>query len=202
MIKLIDAAKWYAQMPHQIAAWNWLQGELTPEQLAEFESMYRAAPEPKAPLPPPWLAPSLKLIKPFEGLRLQSYRCPAGIPTIGYGTTRIKNGPVRMGMTITEQEAEELLAHDVEQLFGPGVLALIPPASKWRPNQVAALVSFAYNLGLGALEQSTLRRRLVAGEDPCTVVRQELPKWVHAGEAVLAGLVRRREAEIALFCSQ
>ncbi len=98
--------------------------------------------------------------------------------------------------------ADELLQDEVENLFGPGVLQLVPLAKTWKSNQLAALISFAYNVGLGAFEESTLRKRLLAGEDPCTVVKQELPRWVHAGEAVLAGLERRRNAEIALFCGE
>ena len=202
-IRLSDAAKWDSREPHQLAAWNWLQEQLSEEALQEFGVLYRAAPNPKTPLPPPWLAPSLKLIREYEGCRLTAYPDPGtgGAPwTIGWGATRTKDGPVRRDQAITQQEADDLLVHDVEQLFGPGVLSLIPAAAKWRPNQIAATTSFAYNVGLGALEESTVRKRLLAGEDPCTVVREELPKWVHAGEAVLAGLERRRKAEVELFC--
>lgn len=199
-IHLGDAARWYKAQPHQLAAWNWLEQQLTAQQLTEFAELYRAAPATKPLLPPPWLPSALKLIKEFEGCRLEAYKDAAGVPTIGYGTTRYMDAAVRMTDTISQDMAEELLANDVEHLFGPGVLALLPLASKWRREQVAALVSFAYNLGLGALEESTLRKRLLAGEDPCTVVRQELPKWVYAGEAVLPGLERRRAAEIELFC--
>lgn len=199
-IHLGDAARWYKAQPHQLAAWNWLEQQLSAQQLTEFAELYRAAPATKPLLPPPWLPSALKLIKEFEGCRLEAYKDAAGVPTIGYGTTRYMDAAVRMTDTISQDMAEELLANDVEHLFGPGVLALLPLASKWRREQVAALVSFAYNLGLGALEESTLRKRLLAGEDPCTVVRQELPKWVYAGEAVLPGLERRRAAEIELFC--
>lgn len=199
-IHLGDAARWYKAQPHQLAAWNWLEQQLTAQQLTEFAELYRAAPDAKPPQPSPWLSSALKLIKEYEGLRLEAYKDAAGVPTIGYGTTRYMDAPVRMSDKISQAMAEELLANDVQNLFGPGVLALLPLASKWRREQVAALISFAYNLGLGALEESTLRKRLLAGEDPCTVVRQELPKWVHAGEAVLPGLERRRAAEIELFC--
>jgi GH24 family phage-related lysozyme (muramidase) len=202
LIQLRDAAKWFKAQPHQLAAWDWLQGQLSKEQLDEFAELYRAAAEQKS-LPPPWLNPALKIIREFEGCKLTSYPDPGtgGAPwTIGWGSTRTKDGSVRQGMTITQQEADQLLADGVEQLFGPGVLALLPPAAKWRPNQVAAIVSFAWNVGLGALEDSTLRRRIVAGEPAETAVREELPKWCHAGEAVLAGLERRRAAEVALFC--
>lgn len=200
MIHLRDAAKWYRAESHQLAAWNWLQEQLSKETLEEFAELYRAAPPEKAMLPPPWLEPALKIIKEFEGCRLEAYKDAAGVPTIGYGTTRYLDAPVRMSDKISHAMAEELLLNDVEHLFGPGVLSLLPMAAKWKPNQIAALTSFAYNLGLGALETSTLRSRLLAGQDPCTVVREELPRWVHAGEAVLPGLERRRAAEVQLFC--
>jgi GH24 family phage-related lysozyme (muramidase) len=200
IIQLRDAAKHHKQLPHQLAAWDWLQEQLTADTLKQFAELYRADPLAKQPLPPVWLAPALKIIREFEGCRLEAYLCPAGIPTIGWGTTRVVDGAVRMGDKISQALADELLQNEVENLFGPGVLNLLPMAKKWQANQVAALISFAYNLGLGALEESTLRKRLLAGEEPCKVVREELPRWVHAGEAVLAGLERRRAAEVALFC--
>lgn len=201
-IRLSDAARHYKELPHQLAAWNWLQQELSAEQLKEFAELYRAAPPEKSSPPPAWLAPALKLIKAFEGCRLEAYKDAAGVPTIGYGTTRYLNAPVRMSDKISQAMADELLQNDVENLFGPGLMALLPAARKWPPHQIAALVSFAYNVGLGAVEGSTLRKRLLAGEDPCTVVREELPQWCHAGEAVLAGLERRRKAEVELFCGK
>lgn len=200
IIQLRDAAKHFKQLPHQLAAWDWLQEQLDAETLKQFAELYRADPLAKQPLPPSWLTPALKIIREFEGCHLEAYRCPAGVPTIGWGTTRLMDAPVRMGDTISQALADELLQNEVENLFGPGVLHLLPLAKQWKPEQVAALISFAYNLGLGALEESTLRKRLLDGEDPCTVVKQELPRWVHAGEAVLAGLERRRAAEVALFC--
>ena len=201
MINLRDAAKWYREQPHQLAAWDWLQNALDKEKLQEFEDLYRSAPPAKEPLPPVWLSASLKLIKEFEGCRLKAYLCPAGVATIGWGTTKYQYAPVLLGDEISQEMADGLLQHDIETVFGPGVLHLIPSARSWRPEQVAAIVSFAYNIGLGALETSTLRKRLNAGEPPCSAVRQELQKWVHAGEAVLPGLQRRRNAEIALFCA-
>ena len=199
-IQLADAAKWYKAQPHQTAAWNWLQQHLNDDQLAEFAEMYRAAPAVKDSPPPAWLVPALKIIKEFEGCRLEAYKDAAGVATIGWGATRYMDAAVRMGDTITQAMADEMLANDVELLFGPGVFELLPVARSWKPEQVAALISFAYNVGLGALEESTLRRRLLAGGDACAIVREELPKWCHAGEAVLAGLERRRAAEVALFC--
>jgi GH24 family phage-related lysozyme (muramidase) len=201
VIRLTEAARFYRELPHQIAAWTALQAKVPPEALQEFEELYRSAPAVKQELPPAWLAPALRIIREFEGCRLDAYKDAAGVATIGWGATRYADAPVRMGDTITQAMADEMLTNDVETLFGPGVFELLPVARSWKPEQVAAIVCFAYNVGLGALEESTLRRRLLAGGDACTIVREELPKWCHAGEAVLAGLERRRAAEVALFCS-
>ena len=201
IIQLADAAKHYKQLSHQLAAWNWLQDQLNDDQLAEFAELYRADPPPKALPPPSWVAPAMKIIKAWEGCELDAYQCAAGVWTIGYGTTRYLDSPVRKGDKISQAMADELLSNDVETLFGPGVLQLLPMARGWHVDRIAALISFAYNVGLAALEDSTLRKRLIKGEEPCTVVRQEFAKWVHAGEAVLAGLERRRQAEIDLFCN-
>lgn len=202
VIQLRNAAKHFKELPHQLAAWDWLQGQINDQLLAEFAELYRADPMPKQLLPAAWVAPALKLIREFEGCKLKAYQCPAGVWTIGWGTTRLMDAPVRSSDTISQALADELLQNEVENLFGPGVLHLLPMAKHWKPEQVGALVSFAYNLGLGALEDSTLRKRLLANEDPCKVVREELPRWVHAGEAVLAGLERRRQAEVAMFCGE
>ena len=198
-IQLRDAAKHFKQLPHQLAAWDWLQERISKEALEQFAELYRADPVAKDPLPAAWLAPALKLIKKWEGCRLEAYRCPADVPTIGYGATRLANRAVRMGDTITQQEADEMLLHEVENLFAPGVFALLPLAKKWRGEQTAAIISFAYNVGLGALEESTLRKRLLAGEDATKVVIEELPRWNKAGNKVLEGLVNRRKDEVALF---
>lgn len=200
-IRLADAAKHYKALSHQLAAWNWLEGELTTQQLAEFAELYRADPPVKSLPPPGWLAPALKIIREFEGCKLEAYQCPAGVWTIGYGTTRYLDAPVRKGDKISHAMADELLANDVETLYGPGVLQLLPIIRGWHVERIAALISFAYNVGLAAVEESTLRKRLLRGEEPCAVVRQELAKWVHAGDVVLPGLQRRREAEINLFCN-
>jgi GH24 family phage-related lysozyme (muramidase) len=104
-----------------------------------------------------------------------------------------------MGDKITQQEADQMLLHEVESLFAPGVFELLPLAKKWRGEQVAAIISFAYNVGLGALEESTLRKRLLAGEEPNKVVIEELPRWNKGGGKVLDGLVNRRKDEVALF---
>ena len=134
----------------------------------------------------------LKLIKEFEGLRLEPYYCSSNVLTVGYGST---GAHVKQGMRITEKEAEDLLCKDLSR-FEEGVTKLITiPLNQ---EQFDALVSFVFNCGNGALEESTLRRRLNAGEDPNTVAKEELKRWTNNG---LAGLVRRRAAETELFCS-
>ena len=137
----------------------------------------------------------VELIKSFEGLVLRTYKCSSGVPTIGYGHT---GSDVVANMQITEKQAEELLRKDLRR-FEKGVCELVHvPLTQ---NEFDALVSFAFNCGLGALEESTLRRRLNAGDDKPAVFRQELVKWVNGPAGPLPGLVRRRNAEIALATS-
>lgn len=124
----------------------------------------------------------------WEGLRLKAYKCPAGVLTVGYGHT----GPdVRPGMTVTKAEAERLFSADVDR-FSSGVGRLLPGGVK--QTQFDALVSLAYNIGLGNFSRSSLLRRVKA--DPADpAIRQEFMKWVYAGGAKLPGLVGRRKAE-------
>ncbi len=132
----------------------------------------------------------LDLIKQFEGLYLNAYRCPAGVPTIGYGHT----AGVAMGQTITQQQADEYLRRDVRQ-FERAVSRLVRvPLTQ---GQFDALVSFAFNLGEGALAQSTLLRLLNDGDHAGAAA--QFDRWNKAGGRVLPGLVRRRAAERALF---
>ena len=131
----------------------------------------------------------LALLKEFEGCELTAYTCPAGVLTIGYGST----GPhVKPGMTISEAEAETLLKQDLTR-FEKGISEQINiPLDQC---EFDALVSWAFNCGLGATGDSTLRRRLNAGETKSTVFAEELPRWTSGG---MAGLVRRRDAEVKL----
>ena len=134
----------------------------------------------------------LDLIKRFEGLRLTSYLCPAKVWTIGYGST----GPhVKAGMTITEDEAEALLRKDVAR-FERGVFALVGDTTQGRFD---ALVSFAFNLGLGALQGSTLMNMHKAGNYDGAA--EQFKRWNKAGKVVLAGLTKRRLAEAELYRS-
>lgn len=139
----------------------------------------------------------LDLIKRFEGLKLTAYRCPAGVLTIGYGST----GPhVKQGMIITEAEAEALLRNDVAR-FEDGVNHIVGPCTQ---GQFDALVSFAFNLGLGALMSSTLLKRHKAGD--FARAADAFLSWNKARGAggklaVLPGLTKRRAAERHLYLS-
>lgn len=132
----------------------------------------------------------LDLIKQFEGLYLKAYRCPAGVPTIGYGHT----AGVAMGQTITQQQADDYLRRDVRQFERAVERQVSVPLTQ---GQFDALVSFAFNLGEGALAQSTLLRLLNAGDYAGAAA--QFDRWNKAGGRVLPGLVRRRAAERALF---
>jgi len=143
-------------------------------------------------------AQGIELIQEFEGLEQTAYPDPGsgGDPwTIGYGHT----GPdVYPGMWISKLQAKELLAQDLGR-FENAVEGLIDV--ELNQNEFDALVSIAFNVGEGALGDSTLRRRLNAGEDKCPVFQQELPRWVNGANGPMPGLVRRREAEAKLACA-
>lgn len=135
----------------------------------------------------------LDLIKRSEGLELSTYICSGGAKTIGYGSTR----NVTEGMTITEEEADELLRQDVEY-FEEKVseLVTVPLTS----NQFSALVSFTFNLGESALGSSTLLKLLNAGD--YLGAADQLLRWDKAGDVRLPGLTRRRIAERELFLTE
>ena len=132
----------------------------------------------------------LALIRQFEGLRLSAYRCAAGVLTIGYGTTK----GVKMGQTITREEADRLLCEDAQR-FADHIDAVVKvPLNQ---NQIDALVAFVYNIGPAAFGKSTMLKLINQGllEDAAN----QFLRWNRAGGQVLAGLTRRRIAERELF---
>jgi lysozyme len=138
----------------------------------------------------------LEIIRRFEGFRSAPYRCPAGLPTIGFGSTRYANGS-RVQMTdpaITVEKANELLRETLKA-FEQKVVGMT--SGKTSQDEFDALVSFSYNVGSTALANSTLMRKLRAGDRQGAA--DEFLKWTRAGSTVLPGLVKRREAERALF---
>ena len=138
----------------------------------------------------------LALIKEFEGCKLQSYKCPAGVWTIGVGSTRYADGtPVKAKQALPgEAAAMQLLAHTVGA-YEHTVNAIGVPLTQ---NQFDALVSLCYNIGSGNLISSTLAKMLKAGNDKAEVAKQFL-RWNKAAGKELAGLTRRRNAEAELF---
>jgi lysozyme len=140
-------------------------------------------------------AAGLSLIRQAEGLRLRAYLCPAGVWTIGIGTTVYPDGrKVQRGDKCTEQQADRYLAHDLQE-FERAVAAMV--TVPLTGNQFASLVSLAYNVGIGALRGSTLLRLLNAGD--YAGAANQFPRWNRGGGRVLPGLVKRRAAERDLF---
>lgn len=141
---------------------------------------------------------AVELCKKWEGFRSYPYLCPAGYPTIGYGTVYKPDGnTVKMlDAPISEETAEQWLRQEITNNYMAGVLKASPILLQ---NQLllAAITDFAYNLGLGRYRASTLKKRVDA--DDLEEVATELRKWVYGGGKKLKGLVLRREDEIALF---
>jgi lysozyme len=138
----------------------------------------------------------LEIIKMFEGFRSEPYLCPAGVGTIGFGSTRgIDGNRITLGHSaISRDKAEEMLAHDLQNVE-KSVGRLIRVALT--QNQFDALVSFTYNLGSGRLQSSTLRSKL--NREDYEGAADQFPKWVMAGGKRLSGLVKRRFVERKLF---
>lgn len=148
-----------------------------------------------------------RCIQQHEGLRLMPYLCPSARATIGWGhVLRDEEGKPLLGQSglttarrrypdgITIDQARDFLDADLAVVaMGVGRLVAVPLTAM----QQAALLSFAYNVGLGNLATSTLLQKLNAGD--YAAVPAELARWKHGGGKVLHGLVRRREAEAALW---
>lgn len=135
-----------------------------------------------------------KLIQSFEGFVATAYVCPAGVVTIGYGTTRINGRPVKLGLKITTDEAEQFLEEDLkmfEDIVNSSVSVEITQ------NQFDALVSLVYNIGGGNFKKSTLLKVLNGGG--FQEAADQFLRWNKAKGKVLPGLTRRRKAERELF---
>ena len=135
----------------------------------------------------------IDLIKKFEGCKLTAYRDSVGIPTIGVGHTK----GVKMGMTITQAQADEYLRSDLvtcEQTLNKLGVNLAQ-------NEFDALCSWIFNLGSGAFNSSTMKRYIVANKSDEEITDQ-LIKWHNAGGRPLLGLKRRRVAEANMFINK
>ena len=143
-------------------------------------------------------AEGLALIKEFEGFRARAYKCPAGIWTIGYGHTSNAGPPaVHEGMVVSRDVADAILSNDVA-VFASGIAKELKV--ELSGHQFSALVSFAYNVGLGNFRSSSVLRAVNAGDT--AAVPRRLQLWIKAGGKVLPGLVRRRAAEAELFVGE
>ncbi len=134
----------------------------------------------------------------FEGMYLKPYLCPAAVPTIGVGSTFYEDGR-RVSLAdppITRERAMELLEWELTRCL-PKVLSLCPTLRDWGDKPTGAILDFAFNCGTGALQASTLRKRVNA--DDVDAAKAELMKWTRGGGRVLPGLVKRRAAECALL---
>ena len=143
---------------------------------------------------------AIDLAKRFEGFhrvpkndpgRAYPYVCPAGYWTIGYGHLCDPKHP-----PITEAEAEGYLAADLMTALN-ATLRFCPVLANEPEGRLAAIIDFAFNLGAGRLQTSTLRRRV--NQRDWLAAGQELRRWVHGGGRILPGLVARREAEVTFL---
>jgi lysozyme len=135
------------------------------------------------------------LCRPFEGLRLQPYICPAGYPTIGYGTVWKPDGS-KVTMEHPPISKESWLVHELRHNYLVGVLRTSPSLLA-RPKALGAMTDFAYNLGVARYRSSTLCKRVNAQD--WGGAKEQLALWVRGGGRVLPGLVKRRAAEAALL---
>ena len=141
---------------------------------------------------------ALSLIAKYEGFRSEPYKCPAGVWTIGYGTTRDIEGEkiTCKSSPITEEYAMWLLHEEVKKVES----TLRKQINVYvNSNQLAALASFVYNLGSGNFHKSTLRKKINAQDFEGAA--KEFPRWVYAKGKKLKGLVKRRHEEMVLFMS-
>lgn len=145
-----------------------------------------------------------ELCRRFEGYRAKPYLCPAGVPTIGYGSTFYADGRkvTLQDAPMDEPAARALLVSELMHRYAPGVIRQCPilltlamTASDW--GKLNAIVDFAYNLGVGRLQTSTLKRKINAQD--WEGAKEQLMLWTRGGGKVLPGLVKRREAECAFM---
>ena len=139
----------------------------------------------------------LAIVRRFEGFRASPYRCPAGVPTIGYGSTRYEDGS-KVSLTdppITQERADQIMLSTLSTEYAPAVNRYV--RASINQNQFDALTDFAYNCGAKNLLNSTLLKRLndLRYDDAA----EQFDKWVYADGKILAGLVKRRAAERILF---
>lgn len=143
----------------------------------------------------------IELIKKYEGCRLKAYRCPAGVWTIGYGSTRYTNGDkVKEGDRITQEQADALFKdtvdkfeYQVKMILGDELKAILPESS------ISALVSLAYNIGITAFAKSTLLKVIKQNKNNLKDIEYQWLRWNKANGKVLLGLTKRRKEEFEMY---
>ncbi|MGX6962312.1 glycoside hydrolase family protein [Vagococcus xieshaowenii] len=136
-----------------------------------------------------------QFIKQWEGERLQAYRDPAGVWTIGVGHTGPVNGqPIKAGLTITAKQSEQLLQTDIHTHTQVLKQVVTAPLTQ---HQFDALASFCFNLGPNIIKDAALLQAI--NRQDWLETTNQMSRYVHAGNVVLQGLVNRRQAEIQLF---
>ena len=145
-----------------------------------------------------------ELCRRFEGFSAKPYLCPAGVWTIGYGSTYYASGDkvTKDDPSIDREYAERLLMHELVHTYAPGAIRQCPilltvaiKDKDW--GKLNAIVDFCYNLGVGRLQTSTLKRKI--NQQDWDGAIEQLKLWVRGGGKVLRGLVIRRDAEAALM---
>ncbi|MDB0064313.1 lysozyme [Gammaproteobacteria bacterium] len=139
----------------------------------------------------------IKLIKHFEGVHKKPYICPAGYWTVGVGhlISRDAELPIEWDRVLSPGEIDDLLRKDLRR-FELGVLRMLGTVQPSQ-SEFDALVSFSFNLGLGCFQRSTVRSAFIRGDKKRS--GEVLLKYRRAGGKILQGLVRRRQAELALL---
>lgn len=138
----------------------------------------------------------IRLIKKWEGLKLRSYQCLAGKWTIGYGNTVYENGsPVKPNEKINIDRADRLLIYKVAE-FENAIKKLLKV--NLNDNQIGALTSFAFNVGIGAISRSVLLKKVNANPADSTI-RDEFMRWNKVNGTPVKGLTNRRKDEADLY---
>ena len=141
-----------------------------------------------------WL---VDFVKEKEGFREKAYLDSAGVATVGYGSTRIYGKKVNLEDTLSKSEAEEILKEDLQSFLDYVLASQTGWGYSWNNNQVAALTSFVYNLGEGALKQVTQN-----GTRSNEVIAEKMKLYYNAGGVKLKGLEIRRNEESAHFLGE
>lgn len=198
-IRLLDLCRYYKELPHQMAGIAELEeaiNKANPHILGREQSWFKI-----------WsqggkqqdVSAAIKMIQTYEGLHLEAYICPAGIPSIGWGNTRHVDGsPVKIGDKITSVDADMMLRREVDRIIEK--LRVIPHWNEMNAAQQSALISFGYNLGAsfyGSAGFETITKRLKDKE--WSKVPDALLLYRNPGSSFEEGLKNRREAEGRLW---